>query len=367
MRIAVFATFYHPHVGGYEKNVNELVTRLVARGYIIDVITCNTNQSSLIEHHDNLTIFRVPCWSLLGGTYPVPKPSFRFFGQFWRRHYDCVSTQTRFFSLTMLGLVFAWLKHIPVIHTERGTRHSIVNNRWVNLVSQSVDHCMGFLINRYADCSVGVSDAACEFMEHIGIALSLRIPNGVDIPLECWSGNGKSSRVVCFVGRLIQAKGVQDLICVWNKIWEQFPNSSLVVVGDGAYRKKLERQACALPCIEFVGEKTPAEVKSILLKSSVFVNPSYSEGLPTSVMEAAAIGLPIVATDVGGTYELIENGRSGWIVHPGDRDGLCTSLLSLLGNDKLAVRFGEEARRGMALYSWDAIVDQYERLFRSVR
>ncbi len=359
MRIAVFATFYYPHVGGYEKNVSELATRLVQCGHIVDVITCNTNRAFSVESNGNLRIFRLPCWNLLGGTYPIPKPSFGLFKRIWGNRYDVVSTQTRFFSLTVFGLFFAWAKHIPLIHTERGTRHSVVENKLVDLLSQAVDHIMGRLIASYATHCVGVSSAACEFMRHMGISKSVRIPNGVDIPQEMWQSNGQD--VVCFVGRLIKAKGVQDLISVWGRVRSEFPQSELVIVGDGIYRKELE--CMSVPSIKFVGEKSSPEIKQILLSSSVFVNPSYSEGLPTSVMEAAALGMPIVATDVGGTSELIRHRHSGWIIKAGDRDALYTSLLSLLGNSGLAICFGMEARRSMASYSWDAIVKQYEALF----
>jgi glycosyltransferase involved in cell wall biosynthesis len=298
---------------------------------------------------------------LLGGTYPVPKLSFKFFNLIWRGHYDIVSTQTRFFSLTILGLFYAWIKRIPLIHTERGTRHSVVASKAVNIISQSVDHVAGWLIARKAVHSVGVSYAACEFMRHIGIKNPIRIPNGIDIQQMSWRPNGK--RMVCFVGRLIEAKGVQDLIGIWDKIQKQFLHSELVIVGDGAYRVKLEGLALATPSIKFVGLKQPVAVKGILLKSSVFVNPSYSEGLPTSVMEAAALGLPIVATDVGGTRELIADGESGFIIQPGDKEALYDYVTYLLGNPDIAGRFGAKARQNMEQYSWDIIVKQYEGLF----
>ena len=365
MKVLIFAAYYYPHTGGYEKNVHELGKRLVQKGHEVYVLTCNTGSASIGEVKDGVGIWRVPSWNLLGGTFPIPKPSKELVTFLRRMGFDVVVTQTRFFITSLLGMVFAKAKKIPLIHVERGTCHSVVPNRLVSLIAKTYDHTFGRMVVKAARVNVGVSKAACDFVGHLGGNRTEVIYNGIGTGVD---RHPHDTITITFVGRLIYAKGVQDLMEAFADSWKLHSKIKLFIVGDGNYRQELEILAGKLRCcgsIKFLGEKSSKGVMDTLGVTDIFVNPSYSEGLPTSVMEAASVGLPIVATDVGGTREVIRNGVSGIIVKPHKPFQMHRAIEWLLSNPVEAKTMGLAAKVGMNhKFDWNKITDQYEKLLK---
>jgi glycosyltransferase involved in cell wall biosynthesis len=372
VNVVIFASFYQPHIGGFEKNVHELAKRLVIKGHNVSVITCNTNNTKTYEIIDKVFIIRLPCWNILNGSYPIPLPkaSKELQGSTLLVNPDVVITQTRFFPLSFLGMVYALIKRKPLIHVERGSCHSVVSNKFVDIMCKIYDHTFGSLVVKVAKSNVGISTPACEFIQHIGGENPQLIYNGV----ECSIGKEQlpysiKAVSIIYVGRLIYAKGVQDLIEAFNKCCESYVGCRLIIVGDGNYREQLESQArksqyCSQ--IKFIGELPQQKVMESLAISDIFVNPSYSEGLPTSVLEAASIGLPIVATNVGGTTEIIEHEISGLVVETHDVPALVYQMCKLIKSEELRKKLGNNAKELVKQkFSWDAIVNQWEDLIRN--
>jgi len=379
-RLLIFAAYYYPHVGGYEKNVHELNKRLVALGYEVNVVTCNSDKSPVKEMRDGVHIYRLPAWNALGGTYPIPKltpTTCKILRRLSREKFNLVHTQTRFFITSFMGFVFAKIKKLPLVHTERGTRHSVTSNKLLEAIGKTYDHTLGSMIVRRALKNIGVSQAACDFIRHLGAKNPIVIHNGINTrffkktPSDVRRRMGLEGVVVItFVGRIIYAKGIHDLIDAFAQVKKQLPSTKLLIVGDGPYLEQLKKLANQAGCgsdIFFLGQKDQKEVIDILSVSDIFVNPSYSEGLPTSVMEAASIGLPIVATDVGGTREIIEHGKSGIIIEPGQPSKITEALLSLIHNHQMASELGAAAKRRLRQkFDWGQIVDSYVEIYNAV-
>jgi glycosyltransferase involved in cell wall biosynthesis len=381
-RILIFAAYFYPHVGGYEKLVYELSRRLVQKGYEIDILTCNTERAPAYEELDGIHICRLPSWNALNSVYPIPKPcptSFEILRRLLRKNYDVINTQTRFFLTSFLGLLFAKLKRTPLVHTEHGARHSIVQNKVIDLISRAYDHSIGALIVKSARSNIGVSEAACEFLKHLRATTIQLIHDGIDTTIfkkqedanyRQKLGISNDALVITFVGRLVYAKGVQDLISAFSKIKETVPEAKLLIVGDGPYRANLENLAQQTDCagnILFLGQQNQNEVIDVLSGTDIFVNPSYSEGLPTSVMEAASIGLPIIAADVGGTSEIITADETGILIKAGDVRQLTKELLRLCANVELREKLGVNARLlAERKFNWDKITGEYIKLYTSL-
>lgn len=173
---------------------------------------------------------------------------------------------------------------------------------------------------------------------------------------------------IIYVGRLIYAKGVQDLVSVCNHLWD-YHDFDLKIVGDGVYRADLEDKVrlSYRNRITFTGALSHREVFTELRRSDIFVNPSYSEGLPTSVLEAAAVGLPVIATDVGGTREIIHDGDTGMLVAPRHPEYIRLDLVACMTHLDVARAMGQRAKVDvLSRFSWDAIEQQYVRLIEEV-
>ena len=182
MNILIFAAYYHPHIGGYERNIHEMAKRLVQKGHKVAVVTCGKGDWSI--DYEGIFIHRLEYYDMLNNTFPVPK--FNWFNSETMRYmmaeikWDVVSTQTRFFIISLFGCLFAKIKHIPLVHTERGTCHSVVSNPIVRLLSRMYDHTIGSYIVRSAKVNIGISKSACDFIRHLGGKNCIEICNGVD-------------------------------------------------------------------------------------------------------------------------------------------------------------------------------------------
>jgi glycosyltransferase involved in cell wall biosynthesis len=151
--------------------------------------------------------------------------------------------------------------------------------------------------------------------------------------------------IVGTVARLHRQKGVVNLLRAAPKILSAVPEAKIVVVGDGPQGASLRREARRRGLENrflFLGERK--EAASILAMFDVFVSPSLWEGLPFVLVEAAALGKPIIATAVDGVPEVLEDGKTALLVRPGDPDALADAAIRLLRNKDEARRLGEMAR-----------------------
>lgn len=370
MRIAVFTPYYLPAIGGLMYNIQTIAEKLRDRGHEIVIFTCNTEDSPSYENIDNIRIYRAPAWNLLNGTFPVPKPcsvTRDFLKQIQEWRPDVISTQTRFFITTLVGWMLGKRYGIPVVHTERGSRHSVVSSSIVNMISNTYDHIIGYLVTRRVVACTGVSDPACEFVKHLSGRPAIRIPNGIDMNIFPERKDYKEKQII-FVGRLIEAKGVQDVIKALPVLTKKHPGVELLIVGGGPFLKELRNLTWRYNVrgkVKFTGPLKRETVIDCLSKAAVFINPSYSEGLPTSVMEASAMGLPVVATNVGGTSELIDDWSTGILVPPRVPWKIEASLSFMLSDPEWAEAIGKRGRKKMQQeYNWDCIIDKYEEIFK---
>ena len=202
------------------------------------------------------------------------------------------------------------------------------------------------------------------------------IPNGVpardqapDKPtLRARLGLPNDCPLIGTVGRLRPQKGVEVLLHAFQWVIIEEPTTVLLVIGDGELRPDLERLAHTLgvaDSVRFLGERP--DVSDILPALDVYAHPALFEGMPNAVMEAMAAGLPVVATDVDGTRELIEDGNTGWLVPSGDAPKLAERILILFADPLAARHAGQAAARKIhAAYSLEAMVAGFDDLYRSL-
>lgn len=192
------------------------------------------------------------------------------------------------------------------------------------------------------------------------------VNNPVSLPEIVPPWESRSAERVLFLGRLGKNKGTYDLITAAATVFSRHPDLQLKLGGDGeldaarafAAKSGIEKQ------VELLGWVRADEKASQLATSGIYALPSYSEGLPMSVLEAMAAGLPILSTPVGGIPEVVTDGVEGFLVAPGDVSALANRLEQLLSTPDLAKTMGAAARRKVAsTYSAEVIVPQIETLY----
>ncbi|RMF69750.1 MAG: glycosyltransferase [Calditrichaeota bacterium] len=197
-----------------------------------------------------------------------------------------------------------------------------------------------------------------------GVNLQLFLPER-NLELRKQLGLPETSLVVGTVARLHPQKGHRYLIEAAGTIVARFPQARFVFVGDGDLRAELEAQVRARNLGEnvlFLGFRS--DVKDLLRTFDVFVLPSLYEGLPNVVLEAMATALPVVATSVDGTIELVQDGETGFLVPPEDPNALADKIGLLLSDEALRNEMGRKGRaRVEREYSLEKQVSSFQELY----
>ncbi len=152
-----------------------------------------------------------------------------------------------------------------------------------------------------------------------------------------------------YVGRLTAIKGVRVLLQAFSEALKSNPDLHLTIVGDGDDRAKLETlSAPDAEKVTFSGYLSQEDVAATLATADAFVLPSFAEGLPVVLMEALAASIPVICTQVAGVSELVEDGKSGFIVPPGDVDTLRDRILKLAADPDLRANMGQTGQARVA-------------------
>ncbi|EJQ16998.1 hypothetical protein IE3_00316 [Bacillus cereus BAG3X2-1] len=174
---------------------------------------------------------------------------------------------------------------------------------------------------------------------------------------------------VLFMGRLGKGKGTYDLLDIIPNIIKENKNVFFYLCGDGDVEQvkeiivnKLLESNVFVPGWINTNEKI-----NYFNKSSIYVLPSYNEGLPISILEAMASSLPVIATNVGGIPEAIEHNRNGYLISPGDTKSLENYLVKLIRDEKMRNMFGKEnLQKCKQYFDQDIVVNKITYIYTSI-
>ncbi len=212
--------------------------------------------------------------------------------------------------------------------------------------------------------AAGVGPASRTRVVHNGIAPAGPGPTNPRVA-ELRAAGGP---VVALVTLLRPGKGVETLLDAFARVAGEHPGARLAIAGDGLERGALEaraRQRGIAGAVHFLGLTRDAE--EVLRGADLFVSPSWAESFPYVVLEAMALGLPVVATEVGGVAEAVEDGRTGLLVPPRDPEALAAAISRLISEPARADDMGERGRRRVALrFSRDHMAGAIAAVYREV-
>jgi len=198
------------------------------------------------------------------------------------------------------------------------------------------------------------------------------VSNGVDekifYPSKKESENNKKN--IMYAGRIDREKGLFDLVESAKSICSQKADVSFIIAGDGRDLNKLKRKIKKMGLqnrFTFLGQIEKDQMIKLYQNATLFILPSYREGLPTVLLEAMSCGLPVIATDVRGNRDLISNGENGLLVPPKDPKKMAETIITLLEDEKLMERLGKNARKTIIeKYTWNDIFDKFLKYYKSI-
>lgn len=178
-------------------------------------------------------------------------------------------------------------------------------------------------------------------------------------------GIGKADIVITNVAALDIRKGQRYLIEAAIEVREEYP-IQVFIIGEGNLEKELKalvKKRDAEEYIHFLGHRS--DINYILAKTDIFILPSIHEGLPNSLMEAMAMGLPCIATDVGGVRQLIDSGDKGIVIKPEFSTEIVDGIRNLLSDKNKMETIGANAcRKILKEYSQDVVVKELEEIYK---
>ena len=275
---------------------------------------------------------------------------------------------TWMFHANIPGRVLGRIAGIPVIiSSERTMRQEgkfrQLSNRYTASLSDRIV-CVSVNVAKYTEQTI-----------HLPPEKLVVIPNGVDrndyrnLPSKAEARRlfqlPDSALIIGAIGRMHRVKGLNILLSAFAQLAELRGSVHLLFVGEGSVRQLLIDQTHDFGLnskVTFLAFQK--DIPKLLPALDLFVSASLHEGMPNAVLEAMAAGLPVVATDVGGTPEVVQDGQTGFLVPPGEFEALAISIDKLLEDPDLRCRMGKEGKERVARYfSIEQMSQQYEQLY----
>lgn len=368
MTICYFSAQYLPTVGGVERYTFNLAKRTVVAGHRAVVVT--SALPGLPEHEvdgDGIEIFRLPVWPVMGGRFPVLKPSPRFLAlarRLWALPIDFCVVQTKMYTQSVWAARAARRRGIPSIVIDHSTGYMPMGGGLPGLCGRLYEHAACALIKGANPAFYGVSGAVCAWLERaFGIRPAGRLPNAVDpdalealaaAQTKDWRaslGLPADAKLVAYVGRLIPEKGAAALA----EAVRSLPGVALVVAGDGPLRPQLAADGSGR--VFCPGSLPYGETIALFRQADVYCLPTqYAEGFPTTLLEAAACRCPIVCTRTAGTDELLPGPGYGVLLDDASPAAIAAGLRRLLEDPQAARACARAAYQNLREhFTWDAV------------
>lgn len=345
-KICFFSASYLPSIGGIERYTYHLSCELIKNGFEVSVVTSNLEGLDNFEVSDEgIKIYRFNCYHFLNGRYPIYKKDSTFFSiknKLINENFDFIVVNARFYIHSLFGVKFAHTNNIPCITIEHGSSHLSVNNIILDKLGAVYEHFLTHFIKKYCHDFYGVSKAACDWSAHFGIKSKGVLYNAVDLnkintllesPITSYKSENNlpaNATVITYTGRLVKEKGALQLAKAVDKIDK---NLFLFIAGDGELYEEIKNISNHNPRIILLGKIDFNHIIALLKESDIFCLPTvYPEGLPTSVLEAAATKNYIITTTVGGAKEIIADNSYGTLISDNNPDTILNAIIMYFDN-----------------------------------
>lgn len=206
-------------------------------------------------------------------------------------------------------------------------------------------------------------NAICQYAPEVNACY---VPNPFDMKKLRGINAEEQKKEIVFVGWVVKTKGIEELIAAWKSVGPRFPNWTLKVVGPYSVDYMESLKTIGIPKnMLFIGEKTHDDAMRILADAAAFVLPSYTEGFPNAVLEAMALGKPIIATAVGAIPEML-NG-CGVVIPPREAQSLQIELERIICDEALRAELGSKAKdKLLKEYTIDTVFAAYQKVWSEV-
>ncbi|NOZ63732.1 MAG: glycosyltransferase [Caldiserica bacterium] len=350
-------------IGGAEKNLYYLASHLDRRKFSVRVISLQ-GEGEIAELLKKEGIYIYPYGAKSKKNFTTfPLHLFKALKEF-KPHL----MHTFLFHANFTGRIIGRLAGVPCIISsvrvmEKEKRWHIWLERWSkNLIDREI--CVCRAVKDFRKEEIGIKEDKLAVIYN-GLDPE-KIKTVIPYPREKLGASEKTF-LIGTVSRLEKQKGLPYLFEAIKILSRENPDIILLIVGKGEEERKLKEKVKGMKLenkVIFLGFRR--DVLPILASLDLFVLSSLWEGFPNALLEAQALGIPAVATGVGGTGEIIREGESGIIVPPGDSKMLARGISELIKNRSLLRKMGEEARKIGNIFTLERMVREHEKLYQEL-
>ena len=366
-RVAMIIQSYHPHVGGAERQLAALAPLLQAKGVDINILTRRYKGLSSFENINGIPVYRLP----IPGPKITASLTFTMAAQFllYKLKPDLIHAH-ELLSPTTTAILAKRLYGTPIVaKVLRGGKLGDI----AKLEQRQSGQKRLMVMKRQVDAFITISHEIDEELSGLNISADKRpfIPNGVDTNRFSPASKEEQTEIrrllglpdgliAIFTGRLAQEKQLDKLIAIWPKVMFEQPNAALLLLGTGDQEAVLKQQAGK----QIIFQGPVDDVAPFLQASDLFILPSATEGLSNALLEAMAVGLPPIVSNVGGASDLITHKQNGLLVSPNVSNELCDAVLTLLNDSPMMQQLGQQARNKVLQdYALPSVVEKIYALY----
>ena len=336
-------------MGGAERVVCELANDFTAMGYHITIVLLDSPEI-YYKLNSNITTYFIE--------YNKNKNTFF-------RNIERVNKFRKFIKENSINIVLSFLtssNFLSILATRGIKVQTYISERSdPNKDTKKIKRIRNILYS-FSDGLICQTEEAMNYFPSIIRNKGIVIKNPIKENLPKWREINEHDRNIVTAVRLNKAKNIPMLIDAFSKVQSQYQDYKLLIYGDGEERDNIKQK------IEDYGLE-----KSIILKgknnqwheeakyASMFVLSSDYEGMSNSLLEAMAMGMPVISTNhpVGGAREVIENGKNGFLVPVGDSDELADKIKKIIENKELQLQFSEKAEEILKVLNRKKIIKQW--------
>jgi glycosyltransferase involved in cell wall biosynthesis len=228
---------------------------------------------------------------------------------------------------------------------------------------------IGFVSKKYeqdaltwADAITVVSKEAFDYYTSLGYNV-FQVPNAIDIESLPSNEDRRYSKQIIFAGRLSSEKGIESLIEIGKKLPIDI---QLIILGTGPEEQKIKELAIHQKNIHYLGYQNKENTISLIRGSDILIQPSLKEGISSTILESMACDTVVIASNVGGNSELIENNVNGILIDSKEIDSFVEQIMTLLNNVELRESLENQALNTVKKYDWSHVGNLYLKIYESV-
>jgi glycosyltransferase involved in cell wall biosynthesis len=358
-------------IGYYTYNLSK---KLLEKGHEVVVITRGSFKKTQTEIFDSIEIIRAPY-------VPIYPFYLKIHGIFVNKvlkslesNIDLVHIHTPLSPFVKTSLPIITTVHTPMLTDYRQVEIKSIYSLLSKISARFISYPLEKKLIQSSDVITTVTKSvAQELKEFYFDSKSINVvENGVDekIFYPKKEKSEKSIKYAMFVGRIDREKGLFDLVECGRYICKERPELYFIIAGKGRDLNKLIKKiknAGLQDRFIFLGQVNKDNLVKLYQNATLFILPSYHEGLPSVVLEAMSCSLPVIVTDVRGNRDLITQGENGIIIPPKEPKKIAEAINMLLGDKKLRQYLGENARNTIIKnYTWDIIANKMLNCYESL-